>query len=192
VAAGAAWFLIDRTAQPEIADFSFDFGKVGGSPVAERAPEEDLQAAALEIRETLDVMYAVGFVDNREWKGGTFPKLYDAFTTDLEAKVRRDLPNLTLGTDAAKIALVTPISGRLSIRFLVDEERQLIAATARTIFSANAFAIDGGDVAIQHDGTYYMEPLDGRWLIKGYDVEGIVTRVSQPLPERPAPGPQAT
>ena len=179
VAGAAAWFLLGgESPLRETADFSFEFGKVGGSPVAEKASDPELQQAANEVRETLDGLYVVGFVDSGKWEGGTFPDIYDAFAEDLEARVRKDLPNLSLGTDAAKIDTVDPISGRLTIRFLVNEETELIAATARTIFSANAVAKDGGNVAIQHDGTYFMQPEDGRWLIDGYDVEGIVTRVT--------------
>jgi hypothetical protein len=179
----AAWFLISKNPLRETADFSFEFGKVGGSAVADKAPEDDLQSAAEQVRETLDAMYVVGFVDNAKWKGGTFPELYDAFTDDLEAKVRHDLPNLSLGADAARIDTVDPISGRLSVRFLVDDQQQLIGATAHAIFAANAVATDGGNVAIQHDGTYYMEPVDGSWLINAYEVRGIVTPVAQPLPD---------
>lgn len=183
VIAVAVWFLVTKNPLREVPDFSFEFGKVGGSSVAERAPEAELRDAAEQIRETLDAMYVVGFVDFRKWQGGTFPELYEAFAEDLEAKVRQDLPSLTLGADAAQIDTVDPISGRLSIRFLVDEEQQPIAASAHAIFAANALAKDGGNVAIQHDGTYYMEIEDDSWLIGAYEVEGIVTRVAQPLPD---------
>ncbi len=185
VLGGAAWFLLagggplGRTT----ANFSFEFGKVGGSPIADKASDPELQQAANEVRETLDAMYMAGFVDSAKWEGGTFPEVYAAFTEDLEARVRKDIANLSLGADAAQIDTVDPISGRLSIRFLVDEETELIAATARTIFAANAKAKDGGNVAVQHDGTFYMQPQDGTWLIEGYDVEGIVTRVAKPLAE---------
>jgi hypothetical protein len=179
----AAWFLITRSPLRETAEFSFELGKVGGTAVADKASEDEIQDAAEQVRETLDAMYVVGFVDDTKWKGGTFPELYDAFTDDVEAKVRHDLPNLSLGADAAKIDVVDPISGRLSVRFLVDAEQQLVGATAHAIFAANATATDGGNVAIQHDGTYYMEPVDGVWLINAYEVEGIVTRVTQPLPD---------
>lgn len=189
VLGGGAWFLLagDGPLGPETADFSFEFGKVGGSPIAEKASDPELQQAANEVRETLNGLYVAGFVDSGKWEGGTFPEIYDAFAEDLEARVRKDLPNLSLGADAAKIDTVDPISGRLSIKFLVDEETELIAATARTIFAANAVAKDGGNVAIQHDGTYFLQPEDGRWLIDGYSVKGIVTRVTQPLPDPDAP-----
>jgi hypothetical protein len=179
----AAWFLLGGNPLSEVADFEFDLGKVGGSAVAERAPEADLSDAAERIRETLDAMYVVGFVDPAKWRGGTFPDIYDAFTEEAEAKVRADLPNLTVGDDASRIDTVDPVSGRLSVRFLVDEELNLVAATAHAIFAANAVATDGGNVAIQHDGTYYMEPEGDLWLINAYEVEGIVTRVTQPLPD---------
>lgn len=185
----AAWFLLggDGPLSRSTTDFSFELGKVGGSPIAEKASDPAMQQAANEVRETLDGLYVTGFIDSGQWEGGTFPELYDAFAPDLEARVRKELPNLSLGQDANQIDTVDPISGRLSIRFLVDEEAELIAATARTIFAANAIAKDGGNVAIQHDGTYYLQPEDGRWLINGYDVEGIVTRVTQPLPDPDAP-----
>ena len=179
----AAWFLIGREALDETADFTFEVGKVGGSALAERAPESALEEAADHVRETLDAMYVIGFVDPGKWGGGTFPDIYDAFTAEAEAKVRQDLPNLTVGEDAAKIDSVDPVSGRLAIRFLVDDELNLIAATARTTFAANAIATDGGNVAIQHQGTFYMEPEGERWLVNGYDVKGIVTRVTKPLPD---------
>lgn len=175
--------MITKSPLRETADFSFEFGKVGGTAVADKASEDTIQEAAEQVRETLDTMYVVGFVDDAKWKNGTFPELYDSFTDDVEAKVRHDLPNLSLGADAAKIDFVDPTSGRLSIRFLVDDQQQLVGATAHAIFAANATAMDGGNVAIQHDGTYYMEPVDGTWLINAYEVDGIVTRVTKPLPD---------
>ncbi len=185
VLGAAAWFLLggDGPLGRPSADFSFELGKVGGSPIAEKASDSEMEEAAAEVRETLDALYLVGFIDSGKWEGGTFPELYEAFAPKLEPRVRKELPDLSLGSDAAKIDTVDPISGRLSIRFLVDEESELIAATARTIFAANAVAKDGGNVAIQHDGTYYLQPEGDRWLINGYDVEGIVTRVTQPLPD---------
>jgi hypothetical protein len=184
VVAVAAWFLVSKGGQAnEVADFEFELGKVGGSALADRAPEGALDEAAEQVRETLDAMYVIGFVDPAKWKGGTFPDIYDAFTADAEAKVHEDLANLTVGDDAPKIDTVDPVSGRLSVRFLVDDELNLVAASAHAIFAANALATDGGNVAIQHDGTYYMEPEGDRWLISAYEVNGIVTRVEQPLPD---------
>ena len=183
--AAAAWFLLagGGPLDNETADFSFELGKVGGSSVADRASEGELADAAEQIRETLDAMYVVGFVDDSKWKDGTFPEIYDAFVDKIEPRVRHDLPNLSLGDDASKIDSVDPVTGRLSVRFLVDGEQELIGATAHAIFAANATATDGGNVAIQHDGTYYLKPLDGEWLIDAYEVEGIVTRVTKPLSE---------
>lgn len=179
----AAWFFLGGNPLAPTPEFSFEFGKVGGSSVAERAPEAELRDAAEAVRDTFDELYTVAFVDPARWEGGRFPDLFDAFTEAAQKRVRRDLPNLSLGADATKIDSVDPVSGRLSVRFLVDGEGALIAATARTIFSANALATDGGNVAIQHDGTYYLQPEDDRWLINAYDVEGIVTRVDRPLPD---------
>lgn len=183
----AGWYLFSEGPLAGVADFEFELGKVGGSAIEERAPEADLADAAEQVRETLNQMYSVGFVDTTKWKNGTFPELYAAFTEDLEPKVRQDIENLSVGSDAANIATVDPLSGRLSVRFLVNAEQELIGATAHTTFAANATATsDGGPVAIQHDGTYYMEPVEDTWLINAYDVKGIVTRVTQPLQDTDA------
>jgi hypothetical protein len=185
IVAFAAWYLLREGPLGEtVADFTFEIGKVGGSSVAERAPAADLQDAAEQIRETLDAMYVAGFVDDTKWQGGRFPEIYDAFLDDIEGKVRKDLANLSVGDDATKIGSVDPISGRLSLRFLVNAEQELVAATARTSFAANALANDdGGPVAIQHEGTYWMLPVEDTWLIDAYNVKGIVTRVTEPLPD---------
>ena len=186
VGAFAAWYLF-RTTLGEVADFQFELGKVGGASVEERAPEAELQEAAEQIRDSLSDMYTVGFVDPGKWRNGSFPELYRAFVEEIEPKVREDLDNLSVGSDAANIESVDPISGRLSVRFLINAEQELIGATAHTTFAANATAAsDGGPVAIQHDGTYYLEPVDDLWLINAYDVEGIVTRVTQPLSDEDA------
>ena len=179
----AAWLLLGGNPLVPTPEFEFEFGKIGGAPVAERAPEAELRDAAEEVREALEELYTIGFVDPARWEGGRFPDLLDAFTPEARQRARKDLANLSLGTDATKIDSVDPIAGRLSLKFLVDEGGGLIAATARTIFSANALATDGGNVAVQHDGTYYLQPGEDGWLIHAYDVEGIVTRVTQPLPD---------
>jgi hypothetical protein len=189
------WFLFLRDGAPisladerEVPDFSFDLGTIRGFPVAEPADKEEIESVAEDIRERLDTMYVAGFVDPSKWNGGEFPEVLEAFGGGAERRARKDLDHLTIGEAATSaVTYVQPLTGHLSVRFLVDESRSPVSAVARAQFSADGDATDGSNVAIQHDATYYMEPVDGEWLIVGYEVHGIVTPVPEPL----APGPTA-
>ena len=190
--AGAAWFFFLREGAPvslagdrEVPEFSFDLGTIRGFPVAEPADRDEIESVSEDIRERLDALYVAAFIDPSKWEGGEFPEVFEAFGPGAERRARKDLEDLTIG-EAASTALtyVKPLTGHLSVRFLVDETRSPVAAVAKAQFSADGDAEDGVNVAIQHDATYYMEPVDGAWLIVGYDVHGIVT----PAPDAPSPG----
>lgn len=194
IGAAGIWFFVLRDGgslpflgddEPEVPEFSFDLGKVGGVAVTvgETVPGDDLRGAAEGVRETLDAMYIAGFIDPSKWEDGEYPQVLEAFGDRAAERARRNLPDLTLGEDSAGIASVQPLTGRLSVRFLVDDQRSPVSAVARALFSADAEATDGGPVAVQHEAVYYMKPIDGRWLIVGYDVRGIVARVPEAQPE---------
>lgn len=185
---GGAWFLFLRDGgiqlgEPErpVPEFSFEFIKVWGTSVEGRVPEENLAVPAEEVRETLDALYMAGFVDPSKWQGGTFPEVLELFGGRAAKGASRDLDDLTLGADATRIEYVDPFNGRLSIRFLLDGGEEPLAAVARTVFGANAKSTAGGDVAVQHAGTYFMLPDGDRWLIGAYQTNGIVTPVHIPL-----------
>jgi hypothetical protein len=177
------WFLFFREGagnpftDEEVPEFSFELGKVGGAAVAvgDTASQEEVDEAAEGIRETLDGMYVAGFIDPSKWEDGTFSEVLEAFREDAQRRARRDLSNLTLGDDAEHVASVTPDVGRLSIRFLVGEERELVSAVAATSFAAGGELKDGRPLIVQHRGSYYMHPGDDGWEIVGYQVRGIVT-----------------
>ncbi|MGH2661478.1 MAG: hypothetical protein ACRDH8_01460 [Actinomycetota bacterium] len=179
---GGAWlFFFREGGNPftgeEVAEFSFQLGKVGGAAATtgETASKEEMGAAAEDVRETLDAMYVAGFIDPSKWENGAFTEVLEAFTDDARRRAARDLPNLTLGDDAGQVASVAPDVGRLSIRFLVAEGGELTAAVAATSFAAGGELKDGRPLIVQHRGSYYMHPGDDGWEIVGYQVRGIVT-----------------
>jgi hypothetical protein len=187
-----AWFFFLREGAPislggerEVPEFSFDLGTIRGFPVAEPADKEQIEAIADDIRKRLDAMYVAGFIDPSKWEGGEFPEVWEAFSEQAQRRARKDVEDLTVGEAASQaLTFVKPLTGHLTVRFLVDDGPSPIAAVARAQFSADGDAEGGVNVAIQHNATYYMEPVDGDWLIVGYDVHGIVT----PVPDAPSPG----
>jgi hypothetical protein len=179
---GGAWYFFFREGGlslggDDVPEFSFELGKVGGAAAStgETASQEELDAAAEDVRETLDAMYVAGFIDPAKWENGEFPEVLEAFSQDARRRAERDLPNLTLGDDAPQVASVAPDVGRLSIRFLVGDEGELTAAVAATSFAAGGELEDGRPLIVQHQGSYYMHPGDDGWEIVGYQVRGIVT-----------------
>ncbi len=197
VVGAALWFVVVRTGGPGGAGgdgetatpaFSFELGRVGGSSVGEPAEEADLRRVAEAVRETLDRMYVAGFVDPARWQGGTFPEVLEAFADGARQQAQRDLPLLSLGPDATAIEAIRPKVGRLHMRFLLDVDGEPAAAIATTSFSGGGTLHDGGPVAVRHDGTYYLRPEEGRWLIVAYDVEGSVQPGQVPAAPKPAGG----
>lgn len=191
---GGAWFFFREGGNPftgdDVPEFSFELGKVGGAAATtgETASQEELDAAAQDVRETLDAMYVAGFIDPSKWENGRFPEVLEAFSQDAQRRAQRDLSNLTLGDDAQQVASVAPDVGRLSIRFLVGEGGELDAAVAATSFAAGGELDDGRPLIVQHQGSYYLHPGDDGWEIVGYQVRGIVTSGStgQGSPEETA------
>ena len=173
------WFLFLRegapiplTEQARTTDFSFELRKVNAASVGEE--ESDLDDAAESVHETLDALYVAGFVDPDKWEDGTFPEALEQFDRAAAKQAEADLPFLTLGGEAQQIAFVQPVVGKLDVRFLVDAEAQPAGAVATTKFVADG-EFDGGDpLFVLHDGTFYLEPDDDRWVIVGYEVDGVV------------------
>jgi hypothetical protein len=189
-----AWFLFLREGAPipltesaEVPDFSFELVRVKGDSPAGNIDGDELQDQADSVKETIDALYVAGYVDPSKWEGGTFPEVLDQFAEGARRQAERDLDQFTLGQDANQIDVVRPINGRLDVEFVADGDQSPIGAVATTVFAANATLNDGGPAAIQHDATYYLQPDGGRWLIIGYDVRGIVTPVSSPLPTEASP-----
>jgi hypothetical protein len=194
-AAGAAgWYFFLREGAPirvfqeehQVPDFSFQLGKVNGASVEGGAPEHELQDAAQGVLEAMDRLYIAGFIDPGKWEDGVFPEALEQFDRAAADQAQADLAYLTLGGEAAQVEFVEPVVGKMDIRFLLDSGREPAAAVATTRFVADGELKEGGAMFVLHDGTYYLRPDGGRWVIVGYDVDGVV----QPG-KRPTGGPKA-
>ena len=181
VGAGAWWFLLRDGApiqlgEPDhpVPDFSFDLSKVNGTAPGGEVSAQNVEAAAEGIRETLDAMYVAGFVDPAKWEGGTFPEVLDQFTEPAAKRASGELHQFTLGGEVGQVTFVEPALGVLKIRVLFDGESEPVGGVATARFVADGQLDGGGAMFVIHRGTYYLQPDGGRWMVSGYDVEGVV------------------
>jgi hypothetical protein len=180
----AGWFFFLRADAPfggrPAPAFSFQLGKVNSVDL-DRASPKGLEAAAKQLRSTLDAMYTAGFVDPDKWEDGTFPEVLEAFAMDASEVAGRDLADLTLGPASSQVEFVDPDRSRLAVKFLVGQEGRPYAALAAATFRATGELANGGTLGITHEGRYIMRPIDGRWMIVGYTVDGRLQ------PRKPSP-----
>ncbi|MGH2545830.1 MAG: hypothetical protein ACRDHJ_03020, partial [Actinomycetota bacterium] len=115
-----------------------------------------------------------GFVDPAKWEGGTFPEVLEQFTEPGAERASGELHQFTLGAEVAQVAFVEPAYGVLKIRVLLDGDSEPVGGVATARFVADGQLDGGGPMFVIHRGTYYLQPDGGRWMIGGYEVEGVV------------------
>jgi hypothetical protein len=179
--AGAWWFFLREGAPIQIGepdhpvpDFTFEVSKVNGTAPGGEVTSSDVEDAADGIHETLDAMYVAGFVDPGKREGGAYPELLEQFSDAASERASAELQQFTLGTGAEQVAFVEPVLGVLKVRVMFDGESDPVGAVASTRFVADGELDRGGPMFVVHRGTYYLEPDGGRWLVSGYDVNGLV------------------
>lgn len=181
---GTGIWLLVRANGPLLGDdapeFSFTVRRVKAVGPAGRGDPEALRPVAEDLSSTLNDLYLAGFVDPGQWQEGTFPAALEAFAPPAASGARRDLADLTLGPDSARLERVEPSRGVLTVEFLMGEEGEPFAAVAVTRFEATGVMPGGSPVPIEHSGRYLMRPLEGRWLIIGYRVTGALGREPAP------------
>jgi hypothetical protein len=182
---GAPVPILDRG--PDTPVFSFRLGKVTSVALNGKASKRTLQRSATELRSTLDAMYAAGFVDPDKWEEGTFPEVLEAFAGQASRVADADLDDLTLGRASSEVDFVEPGPSSLEVRFLLGQSRRPYAAVATTRFRARGDLARGGTLLIAHEGRYIMRPIEGRWVVVSYWVDGTM-RPRLPAPRGPEPG----
>jgi len=155
-----------------IPHFTFNLASVRVMPTGKKkGVKQAAHAAAMDIRSTLDTVYATGFIDPRAWRGGHYGDAWRAFTKDAIARARSDESTLTLGTRAASVfSAVLPHEGRLMVRILLDPKGHPSTAVADVGFSARADERSGHVIVIRSSGHYFLRPRAKGWAIYGYEV----------------------
>jgi polyisoprenyl-teichoic acid--peptidoglycan teichoic acid transferase len=146
--------------------------KVAAVALKGRPSKEPLLAPAEQIRQTMTAMYSAGFLDPGQWASG-YPTVLDAFAQNIRGEAQSDLNRLTLGPSTRDLHSVQPVDAQIVVRFLRNDHGNPVAAIADMQFQGIGYG-EGIEVPIRHGGEYEMRPVNGTWLVTGYEVRGHV------------------
>jgi hypothetical protein len=145
------------------------FVSIGGS-AAKLTPDQK-ESARAGVDNVLSDVYDAGFVTKSRWEKGAFTSVLQHFAEVAAEQAQQDLPELTLGPEALRLQSVKPEKGVLTIDFLMNKQDPL-AAIAEAEFEASGKLSGGGNLAIAHEGRFFLRLIDGVWRIVGYEVDG--------------------
>ena len=182
VGVGAYLFLRNREEAPPTRraapakPFAFTRGQthffsVGGS-AAKLTPEQK-EAARAGVDIVLNDVYDAGFVTKSRWEKGAFTSVFQHFARPAAERAQEDLAELTLGAEAERLQSVKPENGVLEVAFLMSKQEP-VAAIAETEFLASGKLSGGGNLAVSHQGKFFLRLIDGAWRIVGYEVDGTL------------------
>jgi hypothetical protein len=147
------------------------FFSIGGS-AAKLTPEQK-EAARAGVDGVMSDVYDAAFVTRSRWEGGAFSSVLQHFAPEALEEARKDLAELTLGSEARRLQSVKPESGILEVAFLL-RKLEPMAAIATTEFHAQGRLSGGGGLSVTHEGKYFLRLIDGQWRIVGYEVDGAL------------------
>lgn len=196
VGVGAYLFLRNREEAPPrraapAEPFAFTRGQtqfvsIGGS-AANLTPEQR-EAARAGVDTVLNDIYDAGFVTKSRWENGAFTGVFQHFAPAAAEMAQEDLAELTLGPEAQRLQSVKPENGVLEVGFLMNKQEPL-AAIAETDFLATGKLSGGGNLAVSHQGKFFLRLIDGAWRIVGYEVDGSLDSgiAAKPTPAETTP-----
>jgi hypothetical protein len=155
------------------------FVSVAGS--ASKLTPEQREAARAGVDALLNDLYDAAFVTKARWEKGAFTAILPHFAGAAAEQARQDVAELTLGPEAERLQSVKPGEGVLRISFLMSKQEP-VAAVAEADFQAQGKLLGGGDLAIAHEGKFFLRVVDGAWRIVGYDVDGSLDSGSAATP----------
>jgi LCP family protein required for cell wall assembly len=156
-----------------VQDLTFRIASVSGQGVGGNVRAPGLADAADGVRETLDRIYTIGFLDPSAWDGGAFTSLFRSFDANVRPQAHRNLRQLTLGPLAAKADAVRASAASADVRFVADRAGRPVVAVADVTFEATARSADGrADIA--QGGRFVLRREDGVWRVAGYRVRARI------------------
>jgi hypothetical protein len=174
---------------------AFDFRLVSATPIlgadhTSGDPAAVAEKAGNDIKTVLDRMYSLAFLDPEVWHSGDYSAVFGFFDQGAAANTAKaDASTLTLGENAGgRFTTVTPASGILAVKVLVDKGGTPVSAIAAVDFEAKATGKNGPSDMVVSKGQYFLHILEGGWTILGYSV----SRDDHPLGSGPAPSGSAT
>lgn len=175
--------IVDSEPDREIPDFAFDLQQAkyeasvaGGNKDAQAATAEDEGG---KIKETLDELFFVAFVDPDTW--GDTGEISDWFTGDAADTLEDNIETLTLGADAGDVyEFVEPGRSTLVVRVLTGPKGEALRASAKLEFMAIAEHTDGTFSRIMINGTFFLVPDGNDWKVEAYRAARLEKEIDPP------------
>jgi hypothetical protein len=137
--------------------------------------QAEIKKSTQDIRNTLQNMYTVAFIDPEVWKSGQYDNVFGFFAQGrISGAAKKAEETLTLGAKAGDTySDVKPKSGSLAVKWLTDKGGQPFTAAVTAAFSADATKKDGSSTTVKSHATYIMQRGEGGWIIVAFKAKRL-------------------
>jgi hypothetical protein len=148
-------------------------------------PEKRAERAAEQVGTVLNSFYTIAFVEDDYWS--EYGDAWSLFEQDAAEQAEADLTILTLGPQAHDLyETLTPEHSLLTITILTDANDRPTSAIAEVSFVAGAVLRDDTATTITSEGSFFLRPADGGWLIYAYRMDRDEQAAAPPSPSAEA------
>ena len=160
---------------PTTPAFTFRTTSVTAVPVRAGVKPLSLQGkakpVAAQISKTMDAIYVAGFLDPSDWQHASYDTVWASFDQGAASEAQKQVDTLTAGTGAgAAFDRITPKSGTLEARVLLDDKDRPFSVLATVVFKAVGHGKAGNDLLISSDGQFVFEQVGGAWKVVSFHV----------------------
>ena len=165
----------NATVGPGTPAFAFHTTSVVAVPVRTGAKPPALQGkakpATAQILKTMNAIYIDGFLDPSDWQPGVYDKVWASFDQGAASEAQKQVDTLTAGTGAgAAFERITPKSGTMQARVLLDSKDKPFSVLATVVFKAVGHGKDGSDLLISSSGQFVFQQVGGTWKVVSFRV----------------------
>lgn len=163
------------TAGPPTPAFAFRTTSVGAVPVRAGVKPLQLQGkakpAAAEVLKTMNAIYIDGFLNPSDWQKDAYDSVWSSFDQGAATEAQKQVDTLTAGTGAgAAFQLITPKSGTMEVKVLLDSHDVPYSVLASVVFKAVGHGKDGSELLISSNGQFVFQKVDGTWKVVSFRV----------------------
>ena len=155
--------------------FAFRTTSVAAVPVRAGVKPLKLQGkakpAAAQVLQSMNTIYIDGFLDPNDWQTGVYDKVWASFDQGAASEAQKQVDTLTAGTGAgAAFERITPKSGTMQARVLLDSKDKAFSVLATVVFKAVGHGKDGSDLLISSSGQFVFQQVGGAWKVVSFRV----------------------
>ena len=158
-----------------VPQFAFTLGKVTAAPTKAGETAAKLTGrAASSAKQAADVMsgfYTGAFLDPNLW-GNSSANYFADFDPAAAKSAGTKVTVLTLGPNAAaQVKTVAPVKSPMTAKVLFDDNGAPYQVVAKVVFKADATLKDGSHALVLSQGQYFLQQIDGSWVIVSFEVK---------------------